>query len=85
MAYEEGFRRITSLGRWTAIGGALLLLGGFLIKLWESTHLTHSMYSPAGFFMAPGIYLSIIGWLILGVGWIGAGFSLPRDSDNRSV
>jgi hypothetical protein len=85
MASKEGFRRITSVGRWTAIAGAFLLLAGFLIQLWESRYPTHSTYSPAGILLEPGFYLTITGWLVLGVGWIGAGFSLTRDSDDHSA
>jgi hypothetical protein len=85
MASKEGFRRITALGRRTAIAGALLLLVAFLIRLWESRFSTPSMFLPAGFFMAPGVYLMVIGWLLLAVGWIGDGFSLTRDSENRSA
>jgi len=85
MASKEGFRRITALGRRTAIAGALLLLVAFLIGLWGSRYSSHSMFLPVGFFMAPGVYLMVIGGLLLAVGWIGNGFSLARDSENRSA
>lgn len=84
MASKEGFRRVNALGRWIAIGGALLLLLGFLVRLWESRYAIHAGYSSAGIFMAPGFYLTVIGGLILAVGWIGDGFALGHDSENRS-
>jgi hypothetical protein len=89
MASKEGFRRITSIGRWMAIAGAFLLLGSFFTSLWESrsphSYSSAGFFASAGFFMLPGVYLSIYGWLALAIGWIGAGFSLTRESDDDSV
>jgi hypothetical protein len=84
MASKEGFRRITKLGRGVATTGALLLLLGFLIRLWESMRPSQG-YSSAGVFMVPGAYLTVVGWLVLAVGWIGAGFSMSGDSDEGSA
>ena len=75
MASKEGFRRVITLGRGIATAGVFLLLIAFLVRLWESRYISHSLYSPAHFFMAPGWFLMVIGGLILAVGWIGDGFA----------
>ncbi len=81
MAASEGFRRITTLGRRTAIGGALLLLIGFFINLWAQLS-DHRMSDAAGPVLVPGFFLLIIGVLLLLAGWIGDGFVTSRDSDS---
>jgi hypothetical protein len=85
MAASEGFRRITTLGTRTAITGALLLVVGFFIRLWESRFLTQQNYSSAGFFLGPGYLLLAIGGLFLIAGWIGDGFVTKRDPEVPSA
>jgi len=84
MAATEGFRRISTLGRRTAIGGAFLLLIGFFIRLWESRAIT-PMYSAARFFLGPGYLLMVVGGLLLIVAWIGEGFIANRGSGISST
>ncbi|NYF92154.1 hypothetical protein RBB79_20940 [Tunturiibacter empetritectus] len=79
MAASEGFHRITTLGRRIAVSGALVLLLGFFIRLWESRAIT-PMYSAARFFLGPGYLLMLVGGLLLIVAWIGEGFIANRDS-----
>ena len=81
MAASEGFRRIITLGRRTAITGALLLLLAFFIRLCESRVPSQLTYSSADFFLGPGYLLLIAGVLLLLTGWIGDGFVTKRDSD----
>jgi hypothetical protein len=82
MAASEGFRRITTLGRRTAIGGALLLFVGFFINLWATQLSDHRTPDAAGPVLVPGFFLLIIGVLLLLAGWIGDGFVASRDSDS---
>ena len=77
MAAREGFRRITTLGRTTAVTGSLFLLVGFSIQLWGSGFNQQS--SPAGLFLGPGYFLLVVGVLLLLVGWIGDGFVTKKD------
>jgi len=83
MAASEGFRRITTLGRRTAITGALLLLFGLFTELCMSQLSNHQANNPAGLFLAPGTFLFIIGVLLLLAGWIGEGFVTSHEPDSH--
>jgi hypothetical protein len=81
MAASEGFRRITTLGKRTAITGALLMLVGVFTSIWVSHLPNHQADDPAGIFLGPGAFLLIVGVLLLIAAWIGDGFVTKRDSD----
>jgi protein-S-isoprenylcysteine O-methyltransferase Ste14 len=73
MAAKEGFRRMSTAGRRAAISGALLLLLAFFTQLWTST--SHPIFLPMRILMVPGVYLLLLGGLLLAAAWIGDGFA----------
>jgi hypothetical protein len=75
MAAKEGFRRISTVGHRAAVTGALLLLFGFFYQLWVSNGPNRSTFLPLGILMVPGVYLLLIGALLLVAAWIGEGFA----------